>query len=90
LDEAQIVHRWNYFAWIFGSASMSAIIANQIISMWGLFHLDYTWRWHIFVTYLIVTWMCCATDLFANRALPAISNLGLFFMIAGVIITILG
>lgn len=81
---------WNYFAWIFGSASMSAIIANQIISMWGLFHPDYTsQRWHVFVTYLIVTWMCCATVLFANRALPAISNLGLFFIIAGVIITIL-
>ncbi|KAF2493840.1 amino acid transporter [Lophium mytilinum] len=81
---------WNACAWIFGSASMSLIISNQLTSMWGLFHPEYVpERWHVFVTYLIVTWLCCATVLFANRALPYISNVGLFFIIAGVLITIL-
>lgn len=69
---------------------MSSIIANQIISMWGLFHPTYTsQRWHVFVTYLIITWSCCACVLFANRALPAVNQLGLFFILAGVLITIL-
>ena len=65
LDEALTVYRWNYFAWIFDSVSMPAIIANQITSMWGLLHPDYTsQRWHVFAT----SWMCCTTVLFANRA----------------------
>lgn len=70
---------------------MSAIIANQIISMYGLYHVDtYVFqRWHVYVTYLIVTWICCCIVLFANRALPAVNQLGLFFILAGVFITII-
>jgi choline transport protein len=68
---------------------MSAIISNQIVSMYALYHPDYVFHsWHIFVTYLIVTWSCCACVLFANRALPAVNQLGMFFILAGVIITI--
>jgi choline transport protein len=69
---------------------MSAIIANQIISMYWLYHPSYQFaRWHVFVTYLIVTWSCCACVLFANRALPLVNQLGLFFILAGVFITII-
>lgn len=70
---------------------MSAILANQIISMYWMYHADtYVFqRWHIFVTYLLVTWACCACVLFANRALPMVNNLGLFFILGGVFITIL-
>jgi choline transport protein len=69
---------------------MSLILANQIISMYALFHPAYTFqRWHAFVTYLIITWFCCSCVLFFNRALPAINQLGLFFILAGVFITIL-
>jgi choline transport protein len=69
---------------------MSAIIASQIISMYGLYHVDtYVFlRWHVYVTYLIVTWVCCAIVLFANRALPAVNQLGLLFILASVFITI--
>ncbi|KAF2470899.1 amino acid transporter [Lindgomyces ingoldianus] len=81
---------WNFFGWVFGAASLSAILANQIVSMYGLFHTSYAYqRWHVFITYLIVTWLCCLCVMFANRALPAISNVGLFFIFAGVVITIL-
>lgn len=70
---------------------MSAIIANQIVSMYGLYHVEtYVFqRWHVYVTYLIVTWICCCIVLFANRALPAVNQLGLFFILAGVFITII-
>ncbi|ORY12433.1 amino acid/polyamine transporter I [Clohesyomyces aquaticus] len=81
---------WNFFGWVFGAASMSSILANQVISMYGLFHPSYLYqRWHVFVAYLIITWLCCFTVMFGNRLLPAISNLGLFFILAGVFVTIL-
>lgn len=84
-------HRWNFLAWIFGAASMTAIIANQIISMYGLYHVDTCvfQRWHVYVTYLIVTWICCSIVLSANRALTAVNQLGLFSILAGVFITII-
>lgn len=81
---------WNFFAWIFGSASMSSILANQILAMYGLFHPEYeAARWNVFIVYLILTWSCCACVLFANRALPMINNLGLFFILAGCLISVL-
>ena len=46
-------------------------------------------KWHVFVCYLILTWASVATVLFANRALPAINNIGLFFIIAGLVITVI-
>ncbi|KAH9863709.1 hypothetical protein J1614_009641 [Plenodomus biglobosus] len=81
---------WNCLGWIFGTASISSILANQIISMYGLFHEGYAFqRWHIFIAYLIITWMSCAVVLFANRALPKITTIGLSLILAGVFITIL-
>ena len=82
--------RWNFFAWVFGAASVSSICANQILTMWNLFHPDYVpQRWHVFVAYLIITWLCASTVLFANRGLPLINNIGLFLILAGVVTTIL-
>ncbi|KAF2200264.1 amino acid transporter [Delitschia confertaspora ATCC 74209] len=81
---------WNFFGWVFGAASMSSILTNQVISMYGLFHPAYVWKqWHVFIAYLIITWLCCLTVMFGHRALPSISNFGLFFIIAGVLVTIL-
>ncbi|MCJ1382947.1 hypothetical protein MMC17_006060 [Xylographa soralifera] len=80
---------WNYFAWIFGAASVSAIVGNCTVAMYSVYHPDFIPRaWHVFVSYLIVTWSCCCIVLFANKALPAINNLGLFFILGGVFITI--
>ncbi|KAH8694190.1 putative choline transport protein [Talaromyces proteolyticus] len=81
---------WNCLCWILGGASMSAIMGNQIISIYALFHPEFSPQaWHVFVAYLCCTWLCCATVLFANRALPMLSNVGMFFIIAGVTITII-
>lgn len=81
---------WNFFAWVFGSASMSSILANEILAMYGLFHPEYVAeRWHVFIVYLIISWSCCAIVLFANRALPAVNNVGLFLTLGGCFITIL-
>ncbi|KZF20527.1 amino acid transporter [Xylona heveae TC161] len=81
---------WNTLAWIFGAASMSSILGNQVVSMYGLFHPGYTAKaWHVFVTYIIITWICCLTVLFGNRGLPAIGNVGGFLILGGVFVTIL-
>jgi len=82
--------RWNALGWIFGTASISSILANQIISMYGLFHPGYAFeRWHVFIAYLIITWLACFVVMFANRALPKLTNIGLFFILMGVFVTIM-
>ncbi|KAF1354379.1 hypothetical protein EJ07DRAFT_168346 [Lizonia empirigonia] len=81
---------WNFFSWLFGTASMTSILANQIINMYGLFHPDYAYeRWHVFVVYLIYTWVSACIVMFANRALPTLTNVGLFLILAGCFITIM-
>jgi choline transport protein len=58
--------------------------------MYALFHPAYTFqRWHVFVTYIVVTWLCCFVVAFANRALPWVNHIGLFLIIAGVFVSIL-
>ncbi|KAF4301678.1 Amino acid/polyamine transporter I [Botryosphaeria dothidea] len=81
---------WNAFAYIFGAASLSSIMANIVLAMYGLFHPEYVYeRWHTFVVYLLCTWGCCSAVLFANRALPLINQIGLFLILAGCFVTIL-
>ncbi|KUJ16491.1 choline transporter [Mollisia scopiformis] len=81
---------WNTFAWMMGSASMASICGQIAVAMYGIYHPDYSpQRWHVFIGYLIITWMCCSVVLFANRALPMINTIGLFFILAGVFITIM-
>lgn len=58
--------------------------------MYQVYHPTFVSQaWHVFVAYLITTWLCCGTVLFMNRSLPAINTAGLFFIIAGVVITVL-
>ncbi|KAF7869911.1 hypothetical protein EAF04_004695 [Stromatinia cepivora] len=80
---------WNTFAWICGAATMSSIASNIAVAMYGLYHPDYVpARWHIFIGYIVVTWISCSIVLFANRALPMINNIGLAFILGGVFITV--
>ncbi|KAF4548068.1 Amino acid permease-like protein 22 [Elsinoe fawcettii] len=81
---------WNFFAWVFGAASMSGILANQVLTMWMLFRPDYTPEpWNVFVVYILVTWACACVVLFANKHLPLLNDVMLFLILAGVFITIL-
>jgi choline transport protein len=68
---------------------MSLILSNQLVSMYALFRTSFVAEaWHVFVTYLIITWVCCCIVLFGNRALPAIGNVGGFLILGGVFVTI--
>ncbi|KFY25224.1 hypothetical protein V491_01862 [Pseudogymnoascus sp. VKM F-3775] len=81
---------WNFLAWVFGAASISSILANQTVSMYALFHPEFVAKsWHVFISYLICTWLCCLTVMFGNKALPMVGNIGGFLIIAGVLIVII-
>ncbi|GAM34445.1 hypothetical protein TCE0_015f02031 [Talaromyces pinophilus] len=81
---------WNTLAWVFATISSGSVVAQQVVQMYALFHPAYTFqRWHVFVTYIVVTWLCCFLVAFANRALPWVNHIGLFLIIAGVFVSIL-
>ena len=81
---------WNYLAWVFGAASMSSIFGNTVVQMYALNHPDFVAeRWHVFVAYVIVTWLACLSVCFFNRAMPMLNNAGIVFIIAGFFITII-
>lgn len=70
--------------------SISAVNANIILAMWSLFRPDYEAElWHVYIVYLLITWICCFTVIFGNKLLPRISEIGLYLIVAGVFITIL-
>lgn len=81
---------WNYLAWVFGAASMSSIIGSTVVQMYGLNHPDFVAEsWHVFIVYLIITWLACLSVCFFNRAMPYLNNIGIFFILAGFFITII-
>lgn len=81
---------WNCLAWVLGAASMCFIMAQQTVSMYALMHPDFELApWKIFVSFIICTWVCCCIVLFLNRILPYIGNAGMFFILAGVFVTII-
>jgi hypothetical protein len=68
---------------------MSLILANQVVAMYGLFHVDYTYqRWQVYIAYLLITWIGCAVVLFFNNGLPYLQQVGLFLILAGCFVTI--
>lgn len=81
---------WNLFAYIFGTASTTQIVSSILVSMYGLFHPDFEeQRWQVFVTYIILTCLCCLSVAFVNgRALAGLEGLGGFLVVAGFVVAI--
>ena len=48
-----------------------------------------TQRWHVFITYLLITWITGLIVLYMNRALPKIEVISGFTVVAGVFISII-
>lgn len=81
---------WNYIAWVCGAASMSAILSNTLVQMYSLNHPEVNIKnWHIFIVYVIVTWLACIPVCFFNRTIPLLNKAGIFFVIAGFFITVI-
>ena len=76
--------------WIFAPTSTGVIIGNCTVQMYASTHPGFiAQRWHVFVAHLVITWCSISLILFANRALPAINNLGVFLLITGLVVTII-
>ncbi|KIW94981.1 uncharacterized protein Z519_04961 [Cladophialophora bantiana CBS 173.52] len=81
---------WNCLAWILGAASMTSIFSNTVVQMYALKHPDFVSKpWHVFVTYIIVTWIACPIVCLFNSAMPRLNSVGIFFILAGFLITII-
>lgn len=58
--------------------------------MYAVFHPELAIQpWHVYVSFILITWLCCATVIFANRLLPALNKAGLFLVIVGGLITVI-
>jgi choline transport protein len=80
---------WNYLAWICGAASMAAIWSNSILQIYALKHPDYTVKEvHVFVVYVLTTWLACFSVCFAGRAMPLLNQFGIYWLLIGLVITI--
>ncbi|KPM45324.1 hypothetical protein AK830_g1183 [Neonectria ditissima] len=79
---------WNCLAWIFAEASMSSIAGNLCVNMYAHVHPEFVVEtWHVFVCYLLVTWLSCGTVIFCNASLPYLNIMGLFIILLGTIAT---
>lgn len=82
--------RWNFWAYMFGMASTAQILAAQTLSMYGTCHPDYVeQRWHIFVCYLVYTWVSCLIVLYLNGLLPKFAAMDGVLVLVGVLVTII-
>lgn len=80
---------WNFLAWIMGAASMAAIFGNTVVQMYALNHEGFVAQpWHVFIVYIIATWLACAAVCLANRGMPLLNNVGVAAILAGFLITI--
>jgi choline transport protein len=80
----------NFFGWIFDLASIVQIVSNVAVQMYAVFHPDLAIEpWHIYVAFLLITWVCTATVIFGNRFIPYLQNVGLVLVIIGGLVTII-
>jgi amino acid transporter len=80
----------NFFGWLFDLASIVYIMSELVVQMYGLYHPNYVIQpWHIFITLLLITWICICCTIFFNRYLPYLQQFGLFVVIVGGIVTII-
>ncbi|KAL9608625.1 MAG: hypothetical protein Q9204_009221 [Flavoplaca sp. TL-2023a] len=64
---------WNFLGWLLALASVCQIVGAQTVSMYAAFHPEFVaQQWHVFVSFLAITWISYATVLLANRRLPIV------------------
>ncbi|KAI0397363.1 amino acid transporter [Xylariaceae sp. FL0594] len=80
----------NFYGWMFDLGSLIQITANVAVQMYATYHGSYVPQaWHIYITYIGLLWLCTFVVIFANRLLPLIQNVGMFFVMIGGVITII-
>lgn len=81
---------WNYLAWVCASASMAFIWSNTIVQIYRLRNPDFDPQaWHVFVIYIISTWLACLIVCFFNSAMPHLNTVGMFIGLFGFLGTVI-
>ncbi|KAF2497393.1 amino acid transporter [Lophium mytilinum] len=81
---------WNAFAYSFGASSLAVVGSEGLVGLYSLTHPELEpQRWHIFVSYIIIIWLCCFTLLFGNRLLPSINYALMVLVIGGWFVTLI-
>ena len=79
----------NFFGWLFDLASIVYVMSELVIQMYSIYHPNYVIQaWHIFITLLMITWICIAVTIYFNKYLPYLQQFGLFVVLVGGIVTI--
>lgn len=81
----------NFYGWMFDLASLLQITANISVNLYVVYHQStYVYNaWQVYVAYVLITWLCVAIVVFANRVVPHTQTLGMFFVIVGGLVTII-
>lgn len=80
----------NGLAWTFAVAGNCSMTSSMIVYAYALYKPEFQpQHWHVFICYLIMSWLCCFTVMFAQRLLPLISRLGSFFIVFGLVTTVI-
>ncbi|KAM0558030.1 hypothetical protein ACHAPJ_005197 [Fusarium lateritium] len=80
----------NFYGWMFGLASLVQVAANAGVQCYATLTPDFSpSAWHVYVAYLIVTWLSTFMVIFSNRLVPYTQHLGLFLVVAGGLVTII-
>jgi amino acid transporter len=66
------------------------IEASVAVQLYAVFHTDLEIKsWHIYVAYLLLTWLSVLFCIFGNHIIPKLQNVGLFIILAGGLTTII-
>ena len=80
----------NFFGWIFDLAAINYIPANVAVQMYAVFHPEFVIApWHTYLAFVLITWICTAFVIFANRLIPYLQHAGLFLIAVGGLVSII-
>jgi amino acid transporter len=80
----------NFFGWLFDFASITQIVSNVAVQLYAIFHPDLVIEaWHVYIAYLLITWLVAAICIFANRTIPTLQHAGMVLVIVGGLVTII-
>lgn len=79
-----------YWGWLFGWASLMFIPANVLVQMYALYHPAFVQQpWHLYLVFVLLTWLSVATVVWGNRWMPLLQTFGLWVVVIGGPVTII-
>jgi len=64
-------------------------VGNTVVQMYAVTHPEFEAKaWHVFVAYIVATWIACSTVCLFNSAMPHMNSVGIFLILVGFFITV--